>query len=925
MKFTDQQLIDAITSIVYTVLNNENLLRGIWRNGTVEGIISKNLLSIRVDGSEDTQNIPCDPDRVYKVGDEVIVVLLNNDPKNKYVLGKKGVGTESTPIRDAINNLELNVMYTEDYDSDNDGIVNASDFAKNSDMVDNKHVDDTKTTSGYLWTAQKIIDELNTKSNIGHTHIKSDITDFNENDYVHKTGNENISGVKTFTSIVELPNINPTTDNQATRKRYVDDELAKKSDVGHTHLKCDITNFVESDYVHTMGIESIGGNKTFNDNLTVQGDFTVNGVNANINSQNLNIKDNEVTLNNGEIGNGITSGYSGIRMDRGNQPDVLFRFDESDDKLKFGFDGSTLTPLSLEGHKHVSTDIIDFNEAVQDVIGSTVADTTTVDFFYDDNMNQITADVKDSSISDIKIGDRTIDQFTSTPFSNTGKITQIVSWFAKIIKSITGKTNWFDTPSKTLEDLNTHINANSNVHGVTGNVVGTSDVQILTNKTIDGDNNTIIDISLTSLKSDMTNANKYLKRDATGNVINSSISANDLPLNIDASKIANGSVSNVEFQYLDGVTSGIQSQLNNKIDKNPSITAGTSTKITYDSKGLVTGGGNLIESDIPNLSQSKINNLTTDLNSKANKITGGQDGNIVTRNSTGDIQDSGKKFNDTGTTTNDILSAAQIDIRINNATSGIASALRPPVQDIASLKSLNTTSSTDYPDKVLINVEDKGLYRLDRDSVLVEDGDKIIQPTVGIGRWIKMTSSINEHNNLSNIQGGAIGEYYHLTSAQSQALLGTSGTPSGTNKYVTNSDPRLSDARTPLSHTHNEKADKVVGAVGGHLAGLDSAGNLTDSGYSPSDFVTQSQLSTSGYGDMSKSIYDTNNNGIVDDSEKVGGKRVTVGNTAPSIASDKDIWIDTTYMGQVLQAHNLIFSGVAPNNPKVYDLWIDLN
>lgn len=39
------------------------------------------------------------------------------------------------------------------------------------------------------------------------------------------------------------------------------------------------------------------------------------------------------------------------------------------------------------------------------------------------------------------------------------------------------------------------------------------------------------------------------------------------------------------------------------------------------------------------------------------------------------------------------------------------------------------------------------------------------------------------------------------------------------------------------------KADKVNGATTGHLAGLDSSGNLTDSGHSPSDFALASSLS----------------------------------------------------------------------------------
>ena len=47
-----------------------------------------------------------------------------------------------------------------------------------------------------------------------------------------------------------------------------------------------------------------------------------------------------------------------------------------------------------------------------------------------------------------------------------------------------------------------------------------------------------------------------------------------------------------------------------KVDKNPAITGATKTKITYDSKGLVTGGEDLVADDIPNLDASKITSGT---------------------------------------------------------------------------------------------------------------------------------------------------------------------------------------------------------------------------------------------------------------------------------------------------------------------------
>lgn len=51
----------------------------------------------------------------------------------------------------------------------------------------------------------------------------------------------------------------------------------------------------------------------------------------------------------------------------------------------------------------------------------------------------------------------------------------------------------------------------------------------------------------------------------------------------------------------------ITGMLSNKVDKNANITAGTHPKITYDEKGLVTGGEALVAGDIPNLDASKIN------------------------------------------------------------------------------------------------------------------------------------------------------------------------------------------------------------------------------------------------------------------------------------------------------------------------------
>lgn len=107
---------------------------------------------------------------------------------------------------------------------------------------------------------------------------------------------------------------------------------------------------------------------------------------------------------------------------------------------------------------------------------------------------------------------------------------------------------------------------------VAGSQVSTpASTETLTNKTINADNNTISNLADANIK---------------------------VGAAIDAAKIANGSVSNAKFQYLGGVTSDIQAQLDAKVDENAPIVGATKTKITYDSKGLVTAGADATTSDI---------------------------------------------------------------------------------------------------------------------------------------------------------------------------------------------------------------------------------------------------------------------------------------------------------------------------------------
>ncbi len=80
----------------------------------------------------------------------------------------------------------------------------------------------------------------------------------------------------------------------------------------------------------------------------------------------------------------------------------------------------------------------------------------------------------------------------------------------------------------------------------------------------------------------------------------------------EVNKLAGLDTTATELGYVHGVTSAIQDQLDAKVAANTAITGATKTKITYDSKGLVTAGDDLAESDIPSLHLAKITDVTAD-------------------------------------------------------------------------------------------------------------------------------------------------------------------------------------------------------------------------------------------------------------------------------------------------------------------------
>jgi hypothetical protein len=142
----------------------------------------------------------------------------------------------------------------------------------------------------------------------------------------------------------------------------------------------------------SVGNVTIGlpDNVTVSGDLVVDGNLTVSGSTTYLNTATLTVEDNIVLLNSNATGSAVAD--AGIEVERGDDPNASFFWDESEDKWTAN-NGTTSTAVSLEGHTHSASAITDFTEAVQDVVGTFVSDSGTIDFTYSDAGDSLSASV----------------------------------------------------------------------------------------------------------------------------------------------------------------------------------------------------------------------------------------------------------------------------------------------------------------------------------------------------------------------------------------------------------------------------------------------------------------------------------------------------------------------------------------------------
>lgn len=116
--------------------------------------------------------------------------------------------------------------------------------------------------------------------------------------------------------------------------------------------------------------------------------------------------------------------------------------------------------------------------------------------------NPIPSNIPTADTTGTDLGGLLINQAITAAYANSGTLAQVISWYAKVIKGITGKTNWYEAPAATIATLWALFN------GTTGH----------THSGVDGQGPQINAASVLSAVPG-TGANNLLKLNSSGNAV----------------------------------------------------------------------------------------------------------------------------------------------------------------------------------------------------------------------------------------------------------------------------------------------------------------------------------------------------------------------------------------------------------------------
>lgn len=272
-------------------------------------------------------------------------------------------------------------------------------------------------------------------------------------------------------------------------------------------------------------------------------------------------------------------------------------------------------------------------------------------------------------------------------------------------------------------------------------------------------------------------------------------------------------IGTLTFKSEAGAVATLKEELKKAVVANSPITGGTHTKITYDSKGLVTGGADLTAADIPSIEHTKISDWDTELAKKQDVLVFNTEYNAQTNKvaTMADISDLSGAMHFLGAVDSAPVSE-KVTINDKEVTAKAGDIVIVPSTSKEYL--YNGTSWLELGDEVLYAKKADTISTSNANSgVSVTLSGTVSAPTLAVS----VSDGAVEENNASVVLGGTV--HTAIEAAKGDVIgnaasdTSTSKTIEGTRKYV---DAVVADKNVGATVAENETlltataADNVV-------------------------------------------------------------------------------------------------------------------